>query len=127
MKPAILYDADCGFCRWSLKWVRKWDRRGAVRSLPIQSPEGARLLSGVPEQRWLESWHLVQPDGRVHSAGAAFPPLLRVLPGGRVPARICELMPITTGRMYRLVTGNRHRLGRLVRRFGTVPTEPPLS
>jgi len=121
VKPVVLYDADCGFCRWSLEWVVKWDRNDSLEYLPIQSDEGCRLLAAVPEGARLDSWHLVEPDGTVFSAGLAFPPLLRRLPRGRRLARLSELMPGVSEAGYRLVAANRGRLGGLVRRFGEVP------
>lgn len=119
----VLYDADCGFCRWSLGWVVKWDRHQSLAYRSIQSPEGGRLLAGMPEEARLGSWHFVEPDGTVYSAGSAFPPLLRRLPRGRRLARLSELMPGLSERAYGLIAGNRNRLGPLVRRFGKVP--PP--
>ena len=119
----VLYDADCGFCRWSLERVKRWDRFESLDYLPIQSAEGDRLLAEVPIGLRLDSWHLVEPDGTVFSAGSAFPPLLRRLPRGRRLARLSELMPGVSGAGYRLVAANRGRLGGLVRRFSEVP--PP--
>ena len=124
MKPVVLYDADCGFCRWSLERVKRWDRFGSLDYLPIQSAEGDRLLAEVPIGLRLDSWHLVESDGTVFSAGSAFPPLLRRLPRGRRLARLSELMPGVSGAGYRPIAGNRSRLGRLVRRFGSVPSDP---
>ena len=57
------------------------DRRRALRPVAIQSAEGAALLAGLDEARRMASWHLVDPEGRRTSAGAAVAPLLRLLPG----------------------------------------------
>lgn len=124
MKPVVLYDADCGFCRWSLEWVVRWDRRDSLEYLPIKSEEGSRLLAGLPAGLWLDSWHFVEPDGTVFSAGRAFAPLLRWLPRGRRLAKLSELMPGLSERAYRLIAGNRSWLGSQVRRFGSVPSGP---
>jgi predicted DCC family thiol-disulfide oxidoreductase YuxK len=80
MRATLLYDRDCGFCRWCLGKVLAWDRRGSIRPVAIQSEEADRLLTGVPEQERLASWHLVDESGTVRSAGAAFPELFRLLP-----------------------------------------------
>ncbi len=58
------------------------------------------------------SWHLVTPDGRMYSAGAAVSPLLRLLPGGRPLAAVADAFPKTTERAYRWVARHRERLGR---------------
>jgi predicted DCC family thiol-disulfide oxidoreductase YuxK len=109
----VLYDRDCGFCRWTLAKLLAWDRGGALRPVAIQDPEAAEFLEGLAEDERLASWHL-SADGRVRSGGAAFAPVLRLLPGGRAPAAIAGRFPGAADRAYRLVAGNRSRLGRLV-------------
>ena len=79
------------------------------------------LLAGVDESLRLDSWHFVSGDGEVHSAGDAFGPLLRELPRGSRLARLFELSPALTERGYRFVASRRTPLGKLVRRFGSVP------
>jgi predicted DCC family thiol-disulfide oxidoreductase YuxK len=108
----VLYDDDCGFCKWSLDKVLAWDRHDRVRPVAIQSPEGQELLSGVPPDRRLDSWHLVAPSGQVHSAGPAAAPLARVLPGGRPLAALFERFPAATDRAYRFVADHRTWFGR---------------
>jgi predicted DCC family thiol-disulfide oxidoreductase YuxK len=116
MPPAsvLLYDDNCGFCRWALGKVLLWDRGGRVRPVPIDSEEGDRLLTDLaPEERG-RSWHLVDAGGRLYSGGAAFPPLLRLLPGGRLPARLAGAAPGLVDRAYFFVADNRSRLGLLI-------------
>jgi predicted DCC family thiol-disulfide oxidoreductase YuxK len=113
-EATLLYDSDCGFCRWCLGKVLAWDRRGSLRPVSLQSEEGERLLAGVPEEERLASWHLVDRDGAVRSAGAAFPSLFRLLPGGAPLATLTSRTPRATDRAYRWVAGNRSRWGRLV-------------
>jgi predicted DCC family thiol-disulfide oxidoreductase YuxK len=106
----LLYDADCGFCKWSLSKVLAWDRRGALRPVALQDPEADLLLGAMDPERRMASWHLVTPEGRVYSAGAAFPPLLRLLPGGRPLSALTAAFPRATERAYRWVADNRGRL-----------------
>lgn len=113
-RTTLLYDRDCGFCRWGLGKVLAWDRKGSIRPLAIQSEEGDRLLRGMPEEQRLASWHLAAEDGVVRSAGAAFPPLLRLLPGGAPLATVTARTPGATDRAYRWVARNRSRWGKLV-------------
>jgi predicted DCC family thiol-disulfide oxidoreductase YuxK len=110
----VLYDADCGFCRWSLAKLLAWDRRGALRPLALQDPEADRLLAAMPAQRRMESWHLILPDGAVRSSGAAAGALLRLLPGGRPLAALLERTPGATERAYRWVADHRGAIGRLL-------------
>jgi predicted DCC family thiol-disulfide oxidoreductase YuxK len=66
----------------------------------------------LPEDERMASWHLVTGDGRVASAGAAFGPLLRRLPGGGRLAGLAERFPDAAERGYRWVADHRTPLGR---------------
>jgi predicted DCC family thiol-disulfide oxidoreductase YuxK len=111
---AVLYDSDCGFCKWALDKILAWDRRHRLRPVAIQSEEGGRLLAGIEPGRRLDSWHLVA-DGEVRSAGAAAPRLFEALPGGRPLAGVLRAFPRATERAYRWVAGHRDLLARLLR------------
>ena len=108
----MLYDEDCGFCRWSLDRLLRWDRRDLLRATPIQSEEGDMLLADLPEEDRLASWHLIAPDERRYSGGAAAGPLARLLPAGAPIALLAETFPRTTDRLYRWVARNRDSFGR---------------
>jgi predicted DCC family thiol-disulfide oxidoreductase YuxK len=110
----VLYDSDCGFCRWSLAKLLALDRRSRLRPVPLEMPEADALLADIDPAERAASWHLVSPDGRRWSAGAAAPPLLRLLPGGSAPAAILERAPRLTERAYRWVAGHRSLLSRLI-------------
>src|SRR5438477_9210825 len=89
-RAVLLYDRDCGFCRWSTDRILAWDRRGALRAVALQSDETERLLTGIARERMMASWHLVTADGRVFSAGDALAPLARLLPAGTPAAALAE-------------------------------------
>jgi len=114
-QSVLLYDEDCGFCKWSLDKILAWDRAQRVRPVPIQSEEGSRLLAPIPPGARLDSWHLVRADGRLFSAGAAAGPLARLLPGGRPLAAVFAAFPALTERAYRFVARHRGSLARLLR------------
>jgi predicted DCC family thiol-disulfide oxidoreductase YuxK len=111
---AVLYDRDCGFCKWALNKILVWDRRRRLRPVAIQSDEGNHLLAAIAPERRLESWHLVT-DGEVRSAGAAAPQLFEALPGGRPLAALLRAFPRLTERAYRWVAEHRVLLARLLR------------
>lgn len=113
-KAALLYDADCGFCRWTAERIMRRDRKKALRAVPIQSAEGKELLGDMDEERRMATWHLVGEDGVVRSGGAAVAPLSRLLPGTKPVAILADLFPRNTDRLYRLVANNRERLGRML-------------
>ena len=110
----VIFDDDCGFCRWSVDRLTRWDRHGRIRLVTLRSAEADRLLTGMPDDRRYASWHLVTPDGRIASGGRAVAPLLRRLPGGAPLAAIAQSMPGPTDAAYRLVARNRDRLGELL-------------
>jgi predicted DCC family thiol-disulfide oxidoreductase YuxK len=111
-RPAVLYDSDCGFCRASVALILAWDRRRRLRPLSLQEPEARRLLPGMDDEERMSSWHLALPDGQVRSAGAAFEPMLRELPGGAPLAALAGRFPDAVERGYRWVTDRRSTLGR---------------
>lgn len=110
----LVYDADCGFCRVSLALLLAWDRGARLRPVAVQSEEADGLLAGMPGERRMASWHLVTEDGGVRSGGAAFPALLRELPGGALPAALSARFPQLSERAYDWVAAHRSAIGRLV-------------
>jgi predicted DCC family thiol-disulfide oxidoreductase YuxK len=110
-RAILLYDADCGFCRWSISKVLAWDRHGCLRAVPLQSPEADLLLADMDLESRMASWHLVT-SGEVYSGGAAVSPLARTLPAGPPIAWLADLSPHVTDRAYRFVASRRERIGR---------------
>jgi predicted DCC family thiol-disulfide oxidoreductase YuxK len=119
---ALLYDDDCGFCKLCVRAILRLDRDGRLRPVAIQSEEGGRLLTEVPAELRLDSFHLITPGGTVKSAGEAAAPLASLLPGGGVTARIFNRYPSQTEATYRWVARNRSTFGRLgLRSRGRIP------
>jgi predicted DCC family thiol-disulfide oxidoreductase YuxK len=114
-RSVLFYDADCSFCRWCVARILAWDRNRLIVPLAIASPESEALLADVePDQRFA-FWHFRDPSGTLFSAGAAFAPLLRLLPGGSPLAALATRFPDETERAYRFVARNRGTLGALLR------------
>lgn len=103
MRPRLLYDEDCGFCRWALAWVLRWDRRRRIDPVPIERPED------------LDSWHF-ERGGRRWSAGRAFTPLLEELPGGRLLAPAARRVEWLLVPGYEWIARHRAALARLIPR-----------
>jgi predicted DCC family thiol-disulfide oxidoreductase YuxK len=113
-RPIVLYDAACGFCRWSLAKLLAWDRDRRLRPVPLQSEEANRLLADLAEEERMASWHLVGPDGGRRSAGAAIGPMLRLLPAGRPLGALLERFASVTEAAYSWVSRHRRPLGCLI-------------
>jgi len=109
----VLYDAECGLCKWLLAALLRWDQAGRLRPLALQRPEARELLHELSADQGMASWHLISA-GRRHSAGAALPPLLQALPGGRLPSAVLARFPRATETAYRWVAGHRSGLSQLV-------------
>ena len=115
-RAIVLYDHDCGFCRWTLGLLLAWDRGRRLWPAPIEGPIGERWLVGMPVGERLASWHLVEEGGAVSSAGAGLGVVLEYVPGGTVVARPLRLVPGVVERAYRFVADHRSAFSRFVPR-----------
>jgi predicted DCC family thiol-disulfide oxidoreductase YuxK len=113
-RATVFFDGDCGFCRWSADRLRRWDRRRRLRFATLASPDADAALGALDPGTRYGSWHLVTPDGRVRSAGAAIPAILSLVPGGAPLAWLASRSPSLTEAAYRMVSRHRFRLGRLL-------------
>jgi predicted DCC family thiol-disulfide oxidoreductase YuxK len=107
-KPALLYDGDCGFCRF---WLARWHQRvgDRVEYIPLQDPQVAERFPHLSTAQLTRAVHLVEPDGRVYSgAHAVFRAL--ALGGSRIPVRAYRSVPgfaFVSEAAYRLVADHR--------------------
>src|SRR5256886_11512758 len=108
----LLYDRDCGICSALSRWIRAVDIRRRIRFESIQAGRG--LLKGIPEDRMLDAWHMVAPNGQVTTGGDAVPTLVGAFPIG---AGLGRLLAGSSGlmrqvhRLYEFLTRVRDRLG----------------
>jgi len=103
----LLYDADCGLCKFVVARVLELDFRHRLRPVALQSARAAELLPGMGNEERMRSFHLVDSSRGVHSAGAGLAELFPVL----------RRSPRFASRLYWLVAGNRDRLGKLIPDF----------
>ena len=111
---ALVYDADCGVCKWLVSGLLRWDRAARLRPIALQRPEADELLAELTPAQRMDSWHLIGPTGARRSAGAAIAPLLRALPGGWAPAAVFARFPGLTERGYRWLADHRSQLSQLL-------------
>jgi len=112
----VLYDRDCGFCRWAVVQLLHWDNRGrgVLHPVAIQADEGKALLTSVPADQHLKTAHVVGADGVVHSGGDAAAVIADLLPGGAPLAAVARLVPWLVRGGYGVIAANRIRVSRLV-------------
>jgi len=112
-RPVLLYDGECAFCRMWVRRIRRWDRHHTIEFVP--APERFQFgdLPDLSDDVVNARMHLVLPDGRIFTGGAAIPELLRLLPGGRVPRLLFLVpgIPRVAEKAYDLVARHRHRFG----------------
>jgi predicted DCC family thiol-disulfide oxidoreductase YuxK len=110
----VLYDADCGICRWSMAWALRHDRGHRLIAAPIQSPLGAELLCDLTPDRRLATAHAVGADDRLRSGGDAAAAVLERLDRTRLLGRLARSVPGMTGYLYDAVATRRSAFGRFV-------------
>jgi predicted DCC family thiol-disulfide oxidoreductase YuxK len=108
----VLYDGDCGFCKWSLAGLLKRDRERRIVPLALQHPDADPLLGDLSTEERMGSVHVVSPSGERLSGGAAMPALLRLVPRGAPVAAALARIPKATDRGYRWVADHRAHLSR---------------
>ena len=111
---AVLYDAECGFCKWLLSGLLWWDRAARLHPIALQRSEADNLVRELAPAERMASWHLISPSGERRSGGAAVAPLLRLLPAGWLPAAGFARFPRLTDRAYQWVAGHRSQLSKWV-------------
>lgn len=109
-RPVVLFDGACGLCHGSVAFVRRRDRRGALRFVARQSTEGARLLQAHGlTHAGARSVLLVADDG-VRSESAAVLHILRRAGGPLSLAYAAMLVPAPIrDAAYRFIAARRHR------------------
>jgi predicted DCC family thiol-disulfide oxidoreductase YuxK len=109
---ALIYDAACGFCSSSVRWLERFDWRHRLSAIPNQTIGLAAAL-GMPRARVEMSAWVVLPDGRRlrgHQAMAAAVDAL--LPFGLPLFRVASGLPLLRrlgALTYRWVSANRRR------------------
>lgn len=105
----VVYDEDCGACRWTAERLRRWDPAGNLAFESIQ--RAGDLLAAVPPEDRLDAMHAITRDGRVFTAGAAVPVIVRELPAGAPVGALAARLPGLTERLYRAAADHRTQIG----------------
>jgi predicted DCC family thiol-disulfide oxidoreductase YuxK len=111
---AVLYDADCGFCKWLLAGLLRWDRAARLHPIALQRSEADEMLRELTPAERMASWHLISPTGERRSGGEAVAAVLRLLPAGRLPAAGFAQFSRLTDRAYRWIAEHRSQLSKWV-------------
>jgi predicted DCC family thiol-disulfide oxidoreductase YuxK len=127
MRPLVLYDGDCGFCR---RWVARWQARTQGRIRFLAARPLLRGLFGISRRETRRAMQLIEPGGAVFRGAEAALRMLLFSPrrGTRWAARL-GLLPgvraVAKG-LYRVIASHRPwaaRVDRLL--FGRRYVGPP--
>ena len=112
----LVYDGECGFCRWSAGFVRR-RARVAVKLVPFTELAGWGVLTSLDAAQVARSAHYVTPDGVEYHGGESITRSLRLVRFGAA-AGLLDLWGLALLRelVYALVAGNRSLASRLLRR-----------
>ncbi|HEY7588428.1 MAG TPA: DCC1-like thiol-disulfide oxidoreductase family protein [Thermoplasmata archaeon] len=75
----LLYDGECRVCTALARGVKSLDMRRRIQTRSLQEAQG--LLPTGLGPRFLESMHVVTPEGRLATGPAAIPAMLAGLAG----------------------------------------------
>jgi predicted DCC family thiol-disulfide oxidoreductase YuxK len=94
-----------------------WDRDKAFAFLPMYDPRAEPHVSLVPEGERFKSFHVIAPDGRTYSRGAAAIEALASMSSTRVLGRLLRSLHLTPlmDVLYWVVARTRGFTGRYVR------------
>ena len=84
----LIYDGECCVCENFARTVKSLDWLSRIEPRTFQEATGFEALNRMDRQKYLGSFHLIFPGGRVKSGEAAVPELLMLLPLG-APAGLC--------------------------------------
>lgn len=114
MTPTLVYDADCGFCTRSARWIEARWRPGTARIRPAASIDDGELASHGLTRADVEAaaWW-IEADGTARRGELAVAGALRAATGwAQVLGRLLALPGFRAVARpgYALVARNRHRM-----------------
>lgn len=116
----VLYDADCGVCRETVRCLRRWDRDGRIEFMPLQDAgsSGRPILERLAGEGHLgDAIHVVdEATGQVVTGGHAALAILDALPGGWLLRPWATLPPtaLAADVVYRVASRHRDRVAWLM-------------
>ncbi|MBI2061286.1 MAG: lipase maturation factor family protein [Nitrospirae bacterium] len=115
MKPLLVYDGDCGFCR---HWIARWRHftQDHIEYAPYQ--QVAERFPNIPKCDFETSVRLIEPDGRTFGGAEAVFRALAHSPGKGWPLRAYQGVPgvaAASEAVYAFVAAHRPFFSRLTR------------
>ena len=114
LRPVIVYDGQCAFCRGQMARVRRRDTQGRFDDAARETPGLTERFPSLAQGDFNKGMRLIMPDGQVHVGSDAVYHIARQLPVWRRLAWLYRV-PVLHGLArlaYGWVAANRQRLGR---------------
>lgn len=115
MRPCLIYDADCEFCR---RWAGRIARLVGDRVEVVPYQEAAARFPTIPQADFRRAVHLIEPSGRVSTGAEATFRSLALSKVSRVPLMFYKLIPGAAWgaeRTYQFVANHRPAMLKLDR------------
>ncbi|HEY0396630.1 MAG TPA: DCC1-like thiol-disulfide oxidoreductase family protein [Candidatus Elarobacter sp.] len=116
----VIFDGSCGFCTWSVRWVRSWDPSRRLTYVPYQALEPHDFERfGTSRERCAREVQFADGSGRLSGGAAAINGMLCAIPRTRrilIVAAVAAL-PIAfalESAAYRFVARNRIPISRML-------------
>lgn len=115
-RPTVFYDGACPLCSREIGFYRRRRGAGNIDWVDISRASDGEIVPGLSKDQALARFHLLLPDGRLVSGGAAFAHLWAAIPGFRLMGKVFLSRPLAgvIDRAYDLFLTVRPRLQRLV-------------
>ncbi len=112
--PVIIYDGECRFCQWSVRRIRKLDRRQQFEYAPRQTEGIDARFPVLTESDFNTGLRLIDGEA-VHVGADAIYQIYRHIPPYSLIAWLYRIPPFTQlARLgYGIIARNRHRFGRV--------------
>jgi predicted DCC family thiol-disulfide oxidoreductase YuxK len=113
VRPVVLYDGTCRMCTRLARLLRRLDRHDTIEVVAGQDVPIETRFPWITRAALAEALHLVQPGGATIAGAEAVTEIVRLLPGGALPAAVLRLPGVRdfADAGYRWVARNRHALG----------------
>jgi lipase maturation factor 1 len=90
MRPTLVFDGDCGFCR---RWIARWRAWTGERVEYVPYQEAAPRFPQITKAEFEHSVQFIEPGGRVYSGAEAVFRSLATNPARSWPLRLYRRLP----------------------------------
>jgi lipase maturation factor 1 len=115
--PLIIFDGNCGFCRF---WIDRWKKRVGDKAVFTSSQDLGRVPDGVSKDDFTSTVILIEPDGKILRGAKAVFRICSLDSGRKCLLILYERLPgfaLISELAYRVVSANRPFFSKLTKLF----------